>query len=125
MRTIAEELWPEGQRRHRAWALFGWLVPLAQLFVPKMFMNDLWTAAQVAQRRRRGHPLLTAWWLSVLAAGIWAGDFSPLKNATTSSAHSALRQLLLSEVLYLGAAGLTIVVVRRLIGMLHRARRAG
>ena len=127
MRGYAEDLWPEGQRRHRAWAFFGWLVPVAQLFVPKMFMNDLWAAAETAdpdrpaRRRRRGHPLLTLWWLSLLATGQWADGFAALKNATTSTAPAALRHLLLSEALYLAAAGLTAAVVLRLSGRLRRA----
>jgi hypothetical protein len=124
MRRLANEVWPEGQRRHRAWALFGWVVPLAQLFVPKMFMNDLWAAAQPVQERRRGHPLLTAWWFAALAAGVWADDFSPLKNATALTARDALHHLMLSEVLYIGTAVLTVVVVRRLNGTLQRAFRA-
>ncbi|MEU6368389.1 hypothetical protein ABZ876_22235 [Streptomyces sp. NPDC046931] len=33
MRSLADTVWPRGQRRHRAWVLFGRLVPLAQLFV--------------------------------------------------------------------------------------------
>ncbi|MEY9874357.1 hypothetical protein ABH931_003852 [Streptacidiphilus sp. MAP12-33] len=124
MRGYAEGLWPEGQRRHRAWAFFGLVVPLAQLFVPKMFMNDLWAAAEPAdpaRPRRRGHPLLTLWWLSLLAAGQWADGFSALKNATTRTAPAALRHLLLSEALYLAAAGLTITVVLRLGGRIRHA----
>jgi hypothetical protein len=127
MRALANEICPEGQRRHRAWLLFGWFLPVAQLFVPKMFINDLWAAAQPAQRRRRGHPLLTMWWLTVLAAGQWADGFSLLKRATASTARDALHHLVLSEILYIGMAALTLAVVRRLDHMLQAAwgSRAG
>ncbi|MGI5139142.1 MULTISPECIES: DUF4328 domain-containing protein [unclassified Streptomyces] len=123
MRSLAETVWPQGQRRHRAWELFGWLIPLAQLFVPKMFVNDLWAAAQPEARRRRGNPLLTVWWLTVLAAGYWATlDYSPLKHAVTADkARQALRHVMLSDALHIGAAALTIAVVWRLSGILHRA----
>ncbi|RAG84612.1 hypothetical protein DN069_15650 [Streptacidiphilus pinicola] len=114
MCAFADEIWPEGQRRHRAWLLFGWFVPVAQVFVPKMFMNDLWAAAQPVERRCRGHPLLTAWWLAVLAAGQWADGFSLLKRATASTARDALHHLALSEILYVGMAALTLAVVRRI-----------
>ncbi|MGV9457212.1 DUF4328 domain-containing protein [Streptomyces sp. NPDC003635] len=123
MRSLAEAVWPEGQRRHRGWALFGWLVPGAQLFVPKMFINDLWAAAQPAMRRRRGNPLLTGWWLTVLAAGVWAtGGYSALKQAgTADEARQALRHVMLGDALRAGAVALTIAVVWRLSGMLREA----
>ncbi|MET4642436.1 hypothetical protein ABID95_002163 [Streptomyces atratus] len=69
MRDLADVIWRQGQRRHRAWLVFGWVIPLGQLFMPKMFINDLWgcqpagTAASsrtspahgmVAVRPRRG-----------------------------------------------------------------------
>ncbi|MGW0772900.1 DUF4328 domain-containing protein [Streptomyces sp. NPDC002835] len=124
MRSLADTVWPQGQRRHRAWVLFGWLVPLGQLFIPKMFINDLWAAAQPAMRRRRGNPLLTIWWLTVLAAGAWATDGnSALKQAATAGeARQALRHVMLSDGLRMGAAALTIAVVWRLSGLLHHAR---
>ncbi|TPQ22657.1 DUF4328 domain-containing protein [Streptomyces sporangiiformans] len=124
MRSLADTVWPQGQRRHRAWVLFGWLVPLGQLFIPKMFINDLWAAAQPAMRRRRGNPLLTIWWLTVLAAGAWATDgYSALKQAATAGeARQALRHVMLSDGLRIGAAALTIAVVWRLSGLLHHAK---
>jgi hypothetical protein len=127
MRSLADNVWPQGQRRHRAWVLFGWLVPLAQLFIPKMFVNDLWAAAQPAAQRRRGNALLAVWWLAVLAAGRWATlDYSPLKGAATAEkARQALRQVTLSGGLHIGAAALTIAVVWRLSGMLRSAVAEG
>jgi hypothetical protein len=124
MRSLADVVWPQGQRRHTAWALFGWLLPVVQLFMPKMFINDLWAAAQPASRRRRGNALLTVWWLSVLAVGHWVkGDVSsPLENAgNAGEASQALRHLMLSDALCVAVAVLTIAVVRRLSGMLTRA----
>ncbi|MGW1030085.1 DUF4328 domain-containing protein [Streptomyces sp. NPDC002577] len=123
MRSLADTVWPQGQRRHREWVLFGWLVPLAQLFIPKMIVNDLWAAAQPAMRRRRGNALLTVWWLTVLAAGSRARlGYSALKQAgTADKARQALWQVTLSGGLYIGAAALTIAVVWRLSGMLRRA----
>lgn len=45
MRDLADVIWRQGQRRHRAWLVFGWVIPLGQLFIPKMFINDLWAAS--------------------------------------------------------------------------------
>jgi len=123
MRNVAELIWPEGQRRSRAWLFFGWVVPFADLFVLKMFVNDLWAAARPAAQRKRGHPLLTFWWLSVLAAGATgAHALSALKHAHTPGQTSqALQQVMESDLLYVCATALSAAVVRQLSGMLKRA----
>ncbi|MEU1194724.1 DUF4328 domain-containing protein [Streptomyces sp. NPDC005813] len=125
MRDVADVLWRQGQRRRRAWLVFGWVIPVAQLFVPKMFVNDLWAASRPESQRRRGHPLLTVWWLSVLAAAnaYTFGDASKdLKRAvTTTQARDALRQIMFSDGLCICAAVLSIVVVRELLQRLEHA----
>ncbi|MFF0189158.1 DUF4328 domain-containing protein [Streptomyces sp. NPDC005244] len=124
MRDVADVLWREGQRRRRAWLIFGWVVPVAQLVVPKMFINDLWAASRPQAQRRRGHPLLTAWWLSVLVAGTNTYRDAPkaLKDAVTADeARHALRQIMFSDALDVCAAVLSIVVVWQLLRRLERA----
>ncbi|MEU0782965.1 DUF4328 domain-containing protein [Streptomyces sp. NPDC006173] len=124
MRDVADVLWREGQRRRRAWLVFGWVLPVAQLVVPKMFINDLWAASRPPSQRRRGHPLLTAWWLAVLVAGTNAYSDAPkaLKNAVTAyEARHALRQIMFSDALDVCAAILSIVVVWQLLRRLERA----
>lgn len=123
MRDIAERLWPEGQRRRRAWLFFGWVLPVADLFVPKMIVNDLWAAAEPGTRHRRGHPLLTVWWLFVLAAGA-AGDraLSAMKKADTAAqSGQALHHVMLSDGLYVCATALSICVVWQLSGRMRKA----
>jgi hypothetical protein len=124
MRDRADVLWRQGQRRHRAWLVFGWVIPLGQFFVPKMFVNDLWAASRPeSQRHRRGHPLLTAWWLSVLvAASAYSDAPKELKEAaTTSQARQALRHIMYGSGLDVCAAALTIIVIWQLIRRLERA----
>ncbi|MFE9024033.1 DUF4328 domain-containing protein [Streptomyces sp. NPDC007808] len=125
MRDLADLSWPEGQRRSRAWLFFGWVVPVANVFVLKMFVNDLWAAARPASRRERGHPLLTFWWLSILAAGTaGANALSALKHAHTAGQTSqALRQVMQSDLLYVCAATLSAAVVWQLSGMLKKTIR--
>ncbi|MFD5815744.1 DUF4328 domain-containing protein [Streptomyces sp. NPDC127038] len=124
MRDVAETLWPEGQRRRRAWLVFGWVLPVAQLFVPKMFVNDLWAASRPEGRRRRGHPLLTAWWLAVLAAANAYGHaVDDLKKAAdVDQARHALRQLMIGESLHICAVVLSVTVVWQLVRRLERAK---
>jgi len=123
MRDVADVLWRQGQRRRRAWLVFGWVIPVAQLFIPKMFVNDLWAASRPKSQRRRGHPLLTAWWLSVLVAANAYNDApKALKKAVTASqARHALRQIMFSDGLDICAAALSIVVVWQLIRRLESA----
>ncbi|MCX4993770.1 DUF4328 domain-containing protein [Streptomyces sp. NBC_00568] len=123
MRDVADVLWRKGQRRRRAWLVFGWVIPVAQLFVPKMFVNDLWAASRPEPQRRRGHPLLTAWWLSVLiAANAYGGASADLKKAVSAAqARHALRQIMFSDGLDICAAGLSIVVMWQLMRRLERA----
>ncbi|MEU8794330.1 DUF4328 domain-containing protein [Streptomyces sp. NPDC048643] len=127
MRDVADVLWREGQRRRRAWLIFGWIVPVAQFFVPKMFINDLWAASRPEPQRRRGHPLLTAWWLSVLlvSASTFDDAAKALKRAATADeARHALRQIMFSDALDVCAAVLSIVVIWQLLHRLERATGA-
>ncbi|WP_326607328.1 DUF4328 domain-containing protein [Streptomyces sp. NBC_01799] len=123
MRDLADVLWRQGQRRRRAWLVFGWVIPVGQLFIPKMFINDLWAASRPKSQRRRGHPLLTAWWLSVLVAANAYNDApKALKKAVTASqARHALRQIMFSDGLDICAAALSIAVVWQLIRRLESA----
>lgn len=123
MRDVADVLWRQGQRRRRAWVVFGWVTPLAQFFVPKMFVNDLWAAGQSQPPRHRGHPLLTAWWLSVLvAASTYVDASDDLKKAVSAGqARHVLQQVMLSDGLYICAAALSITLVWRLARRLERA----
>ncbi|WRZ95376.1 DUF4328 domain-containing protein [Streptomyces sp. NBC_01007] len=88
-----------------------------------MGFNDLWAASRPEPQRRRGHPLLTAWWLSVLVAAN-AYDDAPKalkKAATASEARQALRQIMFSDGLDICAAVLSIILVRQLLRRLERA----
>lgn len=123
MRGLADEVWPEGQRRSRAWLIFGWVLPLGNLFIPKMFVNDLWAAGRPWQQRERGHWLLTLWWLSVLVAfGSSGGMLNHVRQAARAGQEAdAMRQLMFVDGMLIAVALLTIAVVRRLSGMLERA----
>jgi hypothetical protein len=120
MRSLANTIWPEGQRRSRAWLLFGWWLPIGNLFIPKMFVNDLWAAGDPAHRR--GHALLSAWWLSALLAfgssGTMLGDVSPVAHA--AQAREQMQQVILSDACFVVLASLTIAVVSQLSRRLGR-----
>ena len=60
--------WP--QRRARGWAFWGWVVPIADLWVPFQVMRDIWRASRPSSRAG-GLPWLPAvWWASWLLTGL-------------------------------------------------------
>ena len=123
MRGMADGIWPEGQRRSRVWLIFGWWLPIANLFVPKMFVNDLWAAARPGHRR--GHPLLLLWWGSILAAFGSSGAMLRVHNGThAAQACDQMRQVMVCDALFTIAACLTLVIVRRLSNMLTQAAQS-
>lgn len=60
-----------GPRSHsRAWVLTGWLLPIANLWVPPRVVHEVWVSSgrfAMAQRHRIGI-IVTGWWTSLLAA---------------------------------------------------------
>jgi hypothetical protein len=73
----------EKPRRGLGWAIGGWFVPIANMFIPKQLANDVWRAGDPALRQgdpnwqaRPVSPLLHWWWalwLSSSAAAYIAG----------------------------------------------------
>lgn len=64
------------QRRARAWALWGWLVPVVNLWVPFQMMADIWRASLPEDQRGKTAWLPGLWWLCLLA-GCGAGGWRP------------------------------------------------
>jgi Domain of unknown function (DUF4328) len=54
------------QRRARAWTFWGWLVPIANLWIPFQIMGDIWRAGLPARQRARTAWLPALWWASWL-----------------------------------------------------------
>ncbi|PRY17387.1 DUF4328 domain-containing protein [Kineococcus rhizosphaerae] len=48
-------------RRAAAWAWFGWIVPIAWLFVPRQVVQDVWTASR-GGALRGADPRIGLWW---------------------------------------------------------------
>lgn len=97
------------QRRHPAWAWFGWIVPVALLFVPFQLVQDVWSACRDRVRNVPAPRLRTWWglWLSGVAASNAA---SRLAGDASSATVAGL--LLVSAVLLAGAAVAFAGVVR-------------
>ncbi len=121
MRDMAEVVWRQGQRRHWVWMVVGWWVPLANIFVPKMIVNDLWAATEPGHRR--GNLLLRCWWLAcVMTFGNAGTMFRHLPHSPY--VFQAMDQMTSAEqgdACFLAAALLSLAVVWKLSGRLERA----
>lgn len=97
------------QRRHPAWEWFGWIVPVALLFVPFQLVHDVWAACRDRVRNVPAPRLRTWWglWLSGVAASNAA---SRLSDDASSATIAGL--LLVSAFLLAGAAVAFAGVVR-------------
>ena len=121
MRDLAEAVWPQGQRRHLAWLVVGWWLPIGNLFIPKMIVNDLWAATEPTHQR--GNVLLRFWWLACVLTFANSGTmFGHLPHAThVSQAMDQMSSAENGDVSFLAAALLSVIVVWRLGGRLDRA----
>ncbi|MFF4920039.1 DUF4328 domain-containing protein [Kitasatospora sp. NPDC001261] len=62
---------PGSQRRARAWALAGWITPVANLWVPYQVVSDVWKAS--APERSAPRARLAVWW-GALLVGTYVGN---------------------------------------------------
>jgi len=58
------------QRRARAWAFWGWIVPIVNLWFPFQIMGDIWRAGLAAEQRRETAWLPALWWTCWLLSGL-------------------------------------------------------
>jgi hypothetical protein len=60
------------QRRARAWVFWGWVIPVADLWIPFQMMGDIWRAGRPPGQRAKVAWLPAAWWVSWLLAELTA-----------------------------------------------------
>ena len=121
MRDMAEAVWLHGQRRHWVWLVLGWWVPIGNIFIPKMIVNDLWAATEPGHRR--GNLLLRFWWLACVMTFANPGTmFRHLPHATyVWQAMDQMSNAEQGDGAFLAAALLSLAVVWKLSGRLERA----
>ncbi|MFI5683632.1 DUF4328 domain-containing protein [Streptomyces sp. NPDC051636] len=125
-RVNAEVFSPFGHSRKRGWAIGGWFTPVANLWLPRRVMLDIWDASS-PWGAPRAHALVNAWWTVWLASFLAdRAAFSGYRRAEGAQAlHDAARLMLFSDAMDIAAAVLAIAVVLRLTGMQHRKALAG
>ncbi|MEU4129629.1 DUF4328 domain-containing protein [Streptomyces wuyuanensis] len=129
-RINAEVFAPDGHSLVRGWAVWGWIVPVVNLWIPRRVALDVWSAstpgAHLGTAPRQSNRLVNAWWT------VWIGGYVPtlaaLTHVNAEGATEMRRQLGLTLVAVLfdiAAAVLAILVVLRLTSMQHRRALEG
>ncbi|WP_309057720.1 DUF4328 domain-containing protein [Streptomyces sp.] len=119
------EVWAgDVHSRTPGWAIGGWFIPVAGLWIPCAIATEIWRASRPdpsAPDRRGEFLLLRGWWLVFVADLVLARVAAwRLGRAETFEAYaSAARWLLASDALDMAAAVLAILFVRRLTSMQH------
>jgi hypothetical protein len=83
------------QRRAAGWTIWGWIVPIASLFVPFQLMGDIWRAGLADDERHRVAVLPAAWWttwlIGTIASPVQSGGSSGFRIGFTLGGGSDLR----------------------------------
>ncbi|KOX26580.1 MULTISPECIES: DUF4328 domain-containing protein [unclassified Streptomyces] len=119
------EVWAgDLQGRKPGWAIGGWFVPIANLWIPRGIAADIWRASRwqpYAADAARELALLNAWWTFWVADVVVDRIATQLyKGAETAGAYTtAASWSLAGYLLDIAAAVLAILFVRRLTSMQH------
>ncbi|MGV9879453.1 DUF4328 domain-containing protein [Streptomyces sp. NPDC003006] len=139
VRVNAEVFEPYIHRKTRGWTVWGWFVPVVNLWFPRRIALDIWDASgdrSVAPDRtltldasaaRGPHPLINAWWtlwVANILVSRWASRVYG-KAEEAEEIRSALNGMMLTDALDIAAAVLAIVFVLRLTRMQDRKARLG
>ena len=109
-------------RRGRGWAIGGWFIPIANLFIPKQMANDLWRAGdpelRPADHGWQSRPVAAIvhwWWALYLVSGALANISGRLMEDATNLAdlRSAIVVNAVAQAIGIASAVAAILVVKR------------
>jgi hypothetical protein len=113
-------------RYTEGWAIGAWFIPFFNLVGPKQILNDIWRGSGLVAgdgggwRRRPATPLLHWWWgVFILSSMLLFGRGEDEKGL--EAFRSAAVDAVVSDVVFVVAAVLTIIVVSRLTDRQDRA----
>ncbi|MEU1202978.1 DUF4328 domain-containing protein [Streptomyces sp. NPDC005813] len=136
VRVNAEVFGPQEHRMRRGWAVWGWFVPVVNLWFPRRVAADIWDAsaplptlslADGTRMPSSSHLLLNSWWLTWVAAALTdrLSGRSVRSADTPAELREAMGMLGVAEVLWVVAAVLAVLFVRRLTRMQDDKARRG
>lgn len=127
VRVNAGVLAPDGHRGGVGWAIFSWIIPIANVWIPRGVAVDIWHASTPRQTGTPGrgpnHRVINLWW----AAWLFSSFVELFAGAVYNDAESpgALRTaaflLIAAALVDIVAALLAILFVRRLTAMQQAA----
>ncbi|KIZ15306.1 DUF4328 domain-containing protein [Streptomyces natalensis] len=124
-RVNAEVFAPDHQSKKRGWAIWGWFVPVVNLWFPRRIALDIWTAG--ADQNSRSTALLN-WWWALWIVDLGFGRLAAQRYAKAESPEEikgALAGLMASDIFNIAAAVLAIFFVRHLTRMQHEKALRG
>ncbi|MGX1762395.1 DUF4328 domain-containing protein, partial [Streptomyces lydicus] len=124
-RVNAEVFAPEYHARKRGWAIWGWIVPVVNLWFPRQIATDIWNAS--ADDKSRSTALLN-WWWGLWIANLIVGRLAGRRYSGSGGPEEikgAIAGLMASDVFNILAAVLAIFFVRRLTRMQHEKALRG
>ncbi|MCB5908251.1 DUF4328 domain-containing protein [Streptomyces pinistramenti] len=116
-RVNADVFAPEHHAKGRGWAIWGWIVPVVNLWFPRRIALDTWNASAGANSPSRA---LVNWWWTLWIVDLIFGRLASTRYAraeTPDEIRGALAGLMASDVFDIVAAVLAILFVRRLTHM--------
>ncbi|MEV7013367.1 DUF4328 domain-containing protein [Streptosporangium sp. NPDC051022] len=134
-RSNAEAITPIAHRRSKSLLIFGWIIPIASLWLPKQVVDDIWVTSTpqdpplnprhpTALEGARHSGLVWAWWLTWLIAFWGAGFFyRAARGDDLGSELLAVRTEIYFAIPVFAATVLAALVVMR-ITQAQEARRA-
>ncbi|MEU9885158.1 DUF4328 domain-containing protein [Sphaerisporangium sp. NPDC051011] len=131
-RDNAEAMSPLVHRHGRPWLIFAWIIPIAGLFIPKRFVDDIWLASRpgvpATDWRGQRHPgVVRLWWgLFVLYLYIpWlAGRLLDVRADDPGSMRTVALVEVVAVPVGVAAAVLAVLVVRRIAAFQDLSRTA-
>ncbi|WP_235444934.1 DUF4328 domain-containing protein [Streptomyces sioyaensis] len=124
-RVNAEVFAPEYHEKARGWAIWGWFVPVVNLWFPRRVAIDIWKASADGNTGSRA---LLNWWWALWVANLVFGRLASRRYAnagTPEEIKGAIAGLMASDVLSVLAAVLALLFVRRLTRMQHEKALRG
>lgn len=114
---------PDGFSQSAGWAIGGWFVPVANLFLPYRTARETWDASTQyatdgSYRQVSGAPVV-AWWLVFAASRVLdvVSGWKHTSGETTEQARDAYSFSVFADLTTVAAAVLAVVFVRKLTAM--------
>jgi hypothetical protein len=106
-----------GARYGPGWSIGGWFIPLANLVIPVLVMQDLWRSSDPQSspdgwRSRPRSALVGWWWVAFVVAGVASRGSRTTDSSALSEIKSADNAAAFGVVMFAVAAILAMLVVR-------------